>query len=116
MMLYHKLMEWIEQEENEDDTGFFTKMAKQGVALVPIRRQPAEPEHPLIVKWTPIFKEAMKDGIQIVHYTNPISGENDITMLVFDNRIMKNTAPIGNSLKSMDMKEYYEIIQQMEGN
>ena len=116
MMLYHKLMEWIEQEENEADPGFFTKMAKQGVALVPIRRQPKEPENPLIVKWTPIFKEAMKDGIQIVHYTNPVTKENDITMLVFDNRILKNTAPTGNSLKSMDMAEYYDVIQRMEKN
>ena len=45
------------------------------------------------VKWTPVFIEAQKDGIQIVHYTNPITGENDITMLVFDNRTLAATAP-----------------------
>lgn len=116
MMLYHRMMEWIEQEENEADPGFFTKMAKQGVALVPVRRQTKEPEHPLIVKWTPIFKEAMKDGIQIVHYQNPITKENDITMLVFDNRVLQSTAPTGNMMRNMDMKEYYEVIQQMESN
>ena len=70
----------------------------------------------MIVKWTPIFKEAMKDGIQIVHYQNPITKENDITMLVFDNRILKSTAPTGNMMRNMDMKEYYEVIQQMENN
>ena len=88
MMLYHNLMEWIEQEDQEDP-GFFTKMAKKGVAFVPIMRADEQPEHPLIVKWTPIFQEALKDGIQIVHYKNPITKENDITMLVFDNRQLK---------------------------
>jgi len=114
LMLYHTLLEWIEQEENEADPGFFATMAKKGVAFVPIVRQPKIPDHPLIVKWTPVFQEAMKDGIQIVHYTNPITKENDITMLVFDNRVLQNTAPRGNSMKSMDMAQYYDVIQQME--
>lgn len=113
LMLYHKLMEWLEQEE-EEDPGFFSRMAKKGVAFVPIVRQPKIEEHPLIVKWTPVFREAMKDGIQIVHYTNPVTNENDITMLVFDNRVLQNTAPRGNSMKTMDMAQYYDVIQQME--
>ena len=111
-MLYHKLMEWLEQED-EEDPGFFSRMAKKGVAFVPIVRQPKIEEHPLIVKWTPVFREAMKDGIQIVHYTNPVTHDNDITMLVFDNRVLQNTAPRGNSMKTMDMAEYYKIIEQM---
>mgnify|MGYP001158042509 FL=1 len=113
MMLYHNLMEWIEQEE-EEDPGFFTKMAKKGVAFVPIIRQPPAQEHPLIVKWTPIFQEALKDGIQLVHYKNPITQENDITMLVFDNRVLAQTAPRHNTMSSMDMSEYYKVMEQMQ--
>jgi len=112
MMLYHNLIEWIEQED-EEDPGFFTKMAKKGVAFVPIIRPPPKQEHPLIVKWTPIFQEALKDGIQILHYRNPISGQNDITMLVFDNRILAQTAPRHNTMSDMDMAEYYKVLEQM---
>ncbi len=113
MMLYHSLMEWIEEEEQEDP-GFFTKMAKKGVAFVPIMRTPEQPEHPLIVKWTPIFQEAMRDGVQIVHYKNPVTNENDITMLVFDNRVLALTAPRSNTMSNMDMAEYYKIMEQMQ--
>ena len=113
MMLYHNLMEWIEQEE-EEDPGFFTKMAKKGVAFVPIIRPPPQTEHPLIVKWTPIFQEALKDGIQILHYKNPVSKQNDITMLVFDNRVLAQTAPRQNTMSDMDMAEYYKVIEQMQ--
>jgi len=112
MMLYHNLMEWIDQEE-EEDPGFFTKMAKKGVAFVPIIRPAPKEEHPLIVKWTPIFQEALRDGIQILHYKNPISMENDITMLVFDNRVLAQTAPRQNTMSDMDMAEYYKVLEQM---
>jgi len=115
MMLYHNLMEWIEQEE-EEDTGFFTKMAKKGVAFVPIIRPPEAPEHPTIVKWTPYIQEMLKDGIQIVHYKNPITGENDITMLVFDNRVLAHTAPRHSTMSTMDMAEYYKVLEQMQAN
>lgn len=114
MMLYHRLMEWIEQEEAETDPNFFTRMAKKGVAFVPVKRGEKKEEHPLIVKWTPIFIEAQKDGLQIVHYTNPLTGENDITMIVFDNRVLQHTAPTGTVLKSgMDMAQYHQVIEQM---
>ena len=53
-------------------------------------------------------------GVQ--HIQNPITKENDITMLVFDNRVLQRTAPTGNMMRNMDMKEYYEVIQQMENN
>ena len=55
----------------------------------------------------------MKDGIQLVHYKNPITKENDITMLVFDNRVLAQTAPRTNTMSNMDMAEYYRIMEQM---
>ena len=70
-------------------------------------------EHPLIVKWTPVFIEAQRDGIQIQHYKNPLTGENDITTLVFDNRVLQATAPTGTKLSTMDMAAYHQVIEQM---
>jgi len=114
MMLYHKLIGWMEQDDAESDPGIFSRLAKRGVALVPIKRHKEETqEHPLIVKWTPIFIEAQKDNIQIIHYKNPITGENDITMLVFDNRVLQASAPTGTKLSSMDMAQYHQVIEQM---
>ena len=113
MMLYHNLMEWMEQEEAEADPNFFQRMAKKGVAFVPIKKGNKEPEHPLIVKYTPVFLELQRDGIPVYHYRNPLTGENDITMVVFDNRVLKATAPTGNTLSTMDMAKYHEVVEQM---
>jgi hypothetical protein len=106
-------MEWLEQEEAEADPSFFSKMAKRGVAFVPIKRGEKAPEHPLIVKYTPVFLEMQKDGIPIHHYRNPVTGENDLTMVVFDNRVLQATAPTGNVLTTMDMAQYHKVVEQM---
>jgi len=113
MMLYHNLMEWLEQEESEADPNFFSRMAKKGIAFVPIKRGEKVPEHPMIVKYTPVFIEMQKDGIPMYHYRNPMTGENDITMVVFDNRVLQATAPTGNKLSTMDMAKYHEVVEQM---
>lgn len=113
LSLYHNLLEWLEQEEAESDPNFFSKMAKKGVAFVPIKKGEKKEEHPLIVKYTPVFIEAQKDGLPIMHYRNPITGQNDITMIVFDNRVLQATAPTGSTLKSMDMSQYYQVVEQM---
>lgn len=114
MTLYHNLMGWLEQEESEANPNIFARLAKRGVAFVPIKRNKDDTEeHPLIVKWTPVFIEAQKDGIQIQHYTNPVTGENDITILIFDNRMLQVTAPTGTKLGSMDMAQYHQVIEEM---
>ena len=101
------------EEEAEADPGFFSRMAKRGIAFVPIKKGEKKPEHPLIVKWTPVFIEAQRDGIKIQHYRNPITGENDITTLTFDNRVLQATAPTGNKLSTMDMAAYHKVIEEM---
>jgi len=114
MQLYHLLQEWMEQEAQENERGFFKAMKKKGVKFVPIIKGPKKQEHPLIVKWTPAFIEAQRDGIPIVHYKNPITGENDITMLVFDNRVLQNTMPQNTTLGSnMSVSQYYEMVERM---
>ena len=54
-----------------------------------------------------------KDGIPIHHYRNPVTGENDLTMVVFDNRVLQATAPTGNVLTTMDMAQYHKVVEQM---
>ena len=92
MQLYHLLQEWVQQEES-NDKGFFKSMKKKGIAFIPVvKSENKENLPPLIQKWNPVFAEAAKDpGITIAHYKNPETGENDITTIVFDNRILKTT-------------------------
>jgi hypothetical protein len=121
MMLYHKLNEWVEQEEAEADPGFFQKLAKRGVALVPVKRGPKKEEHPLIVKYTPVFLEMQKDGIPMMHFTSPGcpncghgKGQQDLTIPIFDNRVLQATMPADNTLSStMDMAKYHQVVEQM---
>jgi hypothetical protein len=115
LMLYHKLVEWLEQEDQDASPGLLAKLSKRGVAFVPVKRHASDPKaHPLLVKWTPVFLEAQKDGIGIQHYRNPQTGENDLTTLTFDNRVLQATAPTGTVLRNMDMSKYYEVLEQME--
>ena len=101
LQLYHLLQQWIQQEEHEHDKGFFKRMKKKGVAFVPVvKKKSTVPEHPLIQKWTPVFEEAQRDGIQIQHYKNPITGENDVTMLIFDNRVLQTKKAQGTTLET----------------
>ena len=112
MQLYHLLSDWIQQEES-NDRGFFKNMKKRGVAFVPVvKKKNTDNQHPLISKWNPVFEEALKDpGIEVIHYKNPVTGENDITTIVFDNRVL-NTTPIrGNSLDSEYVIETQEESQ-----
>lgn len=120
MMLYHNLMEWMEQEEAEADPNFFQRMAKKGVAFVPIKKAAKKPEHPLIVKYTPVFMEMQKDGIPMMHFTSPGcpncghgAGQQDLTIPVFDNRVLQATAPTGNTLSTMDMAKYHQVVEEM---
>jgi len=101
LQLYHLLVQWIQQEEHEHDKGFFKRMKKRGVAFVPVvKKKSTVPEHPLLAKWEPVFNEAIKDGIQVTHYKNPETGENDLTMLIFDNRLLKTKKVRGTTLET----------------
>ena len=113
MQLYHLLQEWLEQEEQENESGFFKAMKKKESSLFQSRKGPKKEESPLIVKWTPAFIEAQRDGLPIIHYKNPITGENDITMIVFDNRLLANTMPQNTTLGSnMSVDKYYQMVEK----
>ena len=65
-----------------------------------VKKKSKTPEHPLLAKWAPVFDEAQKDGIPIIRYKNPITGENDITTLVFDERLLQTKQIQGTTLET----------------
>jgi len=120
MQLYHLLMEWLEQEGQENERGFFRAMKKKGISFIPVKKGPPKEEHPLIVKWTPAFIEAQRDGIPIMHYTSPGcpqcghgKGQNDFTIMMFDNRVLETTMPQTTKLQNnMSLQQYHELVKQ----
>ena len=49
----------------------------------------------MLEKYEPFFQQLMQDakktkGINIIHYQNPVSKQNDVTMVVFDLRIFEH--------------------------
>ena len=105
-------MQWIDQEAAENDKGFFKRMKKKGVSFIPVRREEKQQTDPLMMKWEQAFIEAQKDGLPILHYRNPITGENDLTMIVFDNRLLNIQSERANTLSGKtyeDMKTETEL-------
>ena len=110
MQLYHLLMQWIDQKAAENDKGFFKRMKRKGCHsyLFVVRKT----DDPLMMKWEQAFIEAQKDGLPILHYRNPITGENDLTMIVFDNRLLNIQSERANTLSGKtyeDMKTETEL-------
>jgi hypothetical protein len=95
--LYHLLCKWeTEEEEEKANTPSRIKQnIKKGVSTIAvpisiIRKPDNTPE--MLKKYEPFFQQLETDarnckGISILHYTNPDSGLNDITMVVFDLRL-----------------------------
>lgn len=98
--LFHLLCKWEEEEErlNESNPKRLRDRVKQGVSIVTvpiasIKRKDPTPE--MLKKYEPFFAELQKDssktkGIDILHYQNPITKQNDVTMIIFDLRIFQH--------------------------
>lgn len=98
--LYHLLCKWEAEQEKEDEmkpSRFRDKM-KKGVSLVTVPvaafAGTSEPQHALVEKYAPFFREIEKDskkskGINIWHIPNPETKNNDITMIQFDMRMFQ---------------------------
>ena len=100
--LYHLLCRWEEEEEKEAELNpnRFRDKVKKGVSIVTVPVAAiagvvaSGPVHPLITKYEPFFAEISADArnsnaINIVHFADPDTGENDITMIQFDMRQFK---------------------------
>ena len=98
--LYHLLCKWEAEEEKEAELrpSRFRDKVKKGVSIVsvPVAAVTASqgPQHPLITKYEPFFADISADarkskGINMQHYVNPETGENDITTITFDMRMFQ---------------------------
>ena len=99
--LYHLLCTWEEQEEREEEMlpSRFRDKVKKGVSIVTVPvstligdNQQHMPE--MLTKYEPFFDQLQIDskktsGISLMHYKNPETGLNDVTMIVFDLRMFQ---------------------------
>jgi len=97
--LYHLLCKWESEAEKErsQTKGGMKEMVKKGVSTVAIpiaiiKKKDNTPE--FLTKYEPFFAELNKDskthsGINILHYKNPETKLNDVTMVVFDLRLFQ---------------------------
>tara|TARA_R100000005_G_C4981705_1_gene191299 strand:+ start:395 stop:1345 length:951 start_codon:yes stop_codon:yes gene_type:complete len=98
--LYHLLCKWEAEEERENEMkpSRFRDKVKKGVSMVSVPvaavAPTTGPTHPLITKYEPFFADIAADarkskGITMQHYSNPSTGENDITTITFDMRMFQ---------------------------
>jgi hypothetical protein len=105
--LYHLLCKWeseADKDHNKTSMGM-KEMVKKGVSTVAVpiavvKKKDNTPQ--LLKKYEPFFMQLEKDskaynGINLLHYKNPETGINDVTMIVFDLRLfqqeMANMSP-----------------------
>ena len=97
--LYHLLKKWEAEEDkqNEMNPNRLRDKVKRGVSIVTVPVQSNKKKDPtpaMLQKYEPFFAELERDagktkGISILHYKNPVTDVNDVTMIVFDLRIFQ---------------------------
>ena len=97
--LYHLLKKWETEEDkqNEMNPNRLRDKVKRGVSIVTVPVQSNKKKDPtpaMLQKYEPFFAELERDagktkGISILHYKNPVTEVNDVTMIVFDLRIFQ---------------------------
>ena len=99
MHLYHLLVKWEAEEDkqNEMNPSRLRDKVKRGVSIVTVPISSVKKNDPtpaMLQKYEPFFAELERDagktkGINVLHYANPVTGQNDVTMVVFDLRIFQ---------------------------
>jgi len=97
--LYHLLCKWETEEDkqNEMNPNRLRDKVKRGVSIVTVPVSSVKKKDPtpaMLQKYEPFFAELERDsgktkGISVLHYANPQTGQNDVTMVVFDLRIFQ---------------------------
>jgi len=98
--LYHLLCKWEAEQDREDEMrpNRFRDKVRKGVSIVsvPVAAVAGSSSlpHPLITKYEPFFADISVDarktkGITMQHYSNPVTGDNDITTITFDMRMFQ---------------------------
>lgn len=125
--LYHLLCKWEAEEEKmrEANPRRLRDQVKRGVSVVtvPISSIAVKDSTPtMLEKYEPFFDQLLQDskktnGINIIHYKNPVSNKNDITMVVFDLRIFEHelammnrpTQAFQNMMSNQNAHEYESV-------
>jgi len=104
--LYHLLCKWEAEEERVRDANpkRLRDQVKRGVSVVTVpvaSIKKKDPTPPMLQKYEPFFDELIRDskktnGINIIHYQNPVTKQNDITTVVFDLRIFEHEIALMN--------------------
>mgnify|MGYP003646309929 FL=1 len=116
--LYHLLCKWETEEDKvrENNPRRLRDHVKRGVSVVTVpvaAITKKDPTPPMLEKYEPFFDELMRDskktnGISLIHYKNPVSQQNDVTMVIFDLRIFEHEMAM--------MKQPTQAFQNMMGN
>ena len=126
MHLYHLLVKWEAEEDkiSESNPRRLRDRVKKGVSIVTvpitaIKKNDPTPE--MLKKYEPFFAELEKDarktkGINIQYYTNPMTNQNDITIVSFDLRIFQHELAMFNqptpAFQAMLNQQVEEVINQ----
>lgn len=99
MHLFHLLVKWEAEEDKQSEMNpsRLRDKVKRGVSIVTVPISSVKKNDPtpaMLQKYEPFFAELERDagktkGINVLHYANPATGQNDITMVVFDLRIFQ---------------------------
>ena len=97
MVILGNSYEELEDKQNEMNPSRLRDKVKRGVSIVTVpvssfKKKDPTPE--MLKKYEPFFAELERDagktkGINVLHYANPLTGQNDVTMVVFDLRIFQ---------------------------
>jgi hypothetical protein len=116
--LYHLLTKWEREEECEEEskTGILKAKLKKGVSIVAvpintIKKKDNTP--PQLANYQPFFQMLEKDNIPVMHLTNSATGNNELTVVVFD---MKQFQGGQNNRLLYDALAINQMQQQMQQN
>ena len=120
--LFHLLKKWETEEDKhrEMNPNRLKDKVKRGVSIVTVpvssvRKKDPQPE--MLKKYEPFFAELERDagktkGISILHYKNPQTQVNDVTMIVFDLRIFQQELTALNT----PTPDFQALLQQEQQN
>ena len=85
------------RKRKRDESNRLRDKVKRGVSIVTVpvaSVKKKDPQPAMLQKYEPFFAELERDagktkGISILHYKNPVTKVNDVTMIVFDLRIFQ---------------------------
>jgi len=122
MHLFHLLCKWETEQDRMDESNpkRLRDRVKQGVSIVTVpiaTMTKKDPTPTMLKKYEPFFAELEKDsrktkGINVNHYTNPLTGENDITTVSFDLRIFQHEM----ALEQQATPAFQALVQQHVNN